>query len=93
LRHRLLGAGRSCGLRLKKRNLGIALSLGCALLLPGALKAQATRQVIFPAADGMAIHGQLFVPEGLAAGERRPAMVFFHGGSQRRRPAWTPRHP
>jgi dipeptidyl aminopeptidase/acylaminoacyl peptidase len=39
--------------------------------------------VIFPAADGMAIHGQLFVPEGLAAGERRPAMVFFHGGSQR----------
>jgi dipeptidyl aminopeptidase/acylaminoacyl peptidase len=43
----------------------------------------APRQVIFPAADGMAIHGQLFVPDGLAAGERRPAMVFFHGGSQR----------
>ena len=41
------------------------------------------RQVIFPAADGMEIHGQLFVPDGLAAGERRPALVFFHGGSQR----------
>jgi dipeptidyl aminopeptidase/acylaminoacyl peptidase len=41
------------------------------------------RQVIFPAADGLEIHGQLFVPEGIAPGERRPAMVFFHGGSQR----------
>jgi dipeptidyl aminopeptidase/acylaminoacyl peptidase len=41
------------------------------------------RQVIFPAADGMAIHAQLFVPEGIAAGARRPAMVHFHGGSQR----------
>jgi hypothetical protein len=40
----LLGLGRAGSLRLlKKRNLGIALSLGCALfLLPGALKAQAT---------------------------------------------------
>jgi dipeptidyl aminopeptidase/acylaminoacyl peptidase len=41
------------------------------------------QQVIFPAADGLEIHGQLFVPKGIAAGERRPAMVFFHGGSQR----------
>jgi dipeptidyl aminopeptidase/acylaminoacyl peptidase len=40
-------------------------------------------QVIFPAADGLEIHGQLFLPEGIAPGERRPAMVFFHGGSQR----------
>jgi dipeptidyl aminopeptidase/acylaminoacyl peptidase len=39
--------------------------------------------VIFPAADGLAIHGQLFMPERIAPGERRPAMVFFHGGSQR----------
>jgi dipeptidyl aminopeptidase/acylaminoacyl peptidase len=39
--------------------------------------------VIFPAADGMPIHGQLFVPAGLRAGERRPAAVFFHGGSER----------
>jgi dipeptidyl aminopeptidase/acylaminoacyl peptidase len=41
------------------------------------------QQVIFPAADGLEIHGQLFVPEGIAPGQRRPAMVFFHGGSQR----------
>jgi dipeptidyl aminopeptidase/acylaminoacyl peptidase len=49
---------------------------------PGA-KFVAPRQVIFPAADGLDIHGQLFLPAGIAAGERRPAMVFFHGGSQR----------
>jgi len=41
------------------------------------------QQVIFPAADGLEIHGQLFVPEGITPGQRRPAMVFFHGGSQR----------
>lgn len=41
------------------------------------------QQVIFPAADGMEIHGQLFLPADLKAGERRPGMVFFHGGSQR----------
>jgi dipeptidyl aminopeptidase/acylaminoacyl peptidase len=41
------------------------------------------QQVIFPAADGLEIHGQLFMPTGIAPGERRPAMVFFHGGSQR----------
>jgi dipeptidyl aminopeptidase/acylaminoacyl peptidase len=41
------------------------------------------QQVIFPAADGLEIHGQLFVPSGVAPGERRPAMVFFHGGSMR----------
>jgi dipeptidyl aminopeptidase/acylaminoacyl peptidase len=41
------------------------------------------QQVIFPAADGLEIHGQLFVPEGIAPRQRRPAMVFFHGGSQR----------
>jgi len=41
------------------------------------------RQVIFSSADGMALHGQLFVPRGLKRGERRPAVVFFHGGSRR----------
>ena len=41
------------------------------------------RQVIFPASDGLAIHGQLFLPPGLKPGERRPAVVFFHGGSRR----------
>ena len=39
--------------------------------------------VIFPAADGLKIHGQLFLPADLKPGEHRPAAVFFHGGSQR----------
>lgn len=39
--------------------------------------------VIFTAADGMPIHAQLFRPRGLAAGEKRPALLFFHGGSHR----------
>jgi dipeptidyl aminopeptidase/acylaminoacyl peptidase len=39
--------------------------------------------VLFTAADGMAIHGQLFVPKDLKPGEKRPAMLFFHGGSRR----------
>jgi dipeptidyl aminopeptidase/acylaminoacyl peptidase len=39
--------------------------------------------VTFPAADGMMIPGQLFVPRGVRAGERRPAVIFFHGGSRR----------
>src|SRR5262249_48704571 len=39
-------------------------------------------QVIFPSADGMKIHGQLFLPAG-SRGEKRPAMIFFHGGSRR----------
>ena len=41
------------------------------------------QQVIFSAADGMSIHGQLFLPPGLKPGERRPAVIFFHGGSRR----------
>ena len=41
------------------------------------------QQVIFSASDGMRIHGQLFVPRDLKAGERRPALLFFHGGSRR----------
>jgi dipeptidyl aminopeptidase/acylaminoacyl peptidase len=43
----------------------------------------APQQVIFSAADGLPIHGQLFLPPELKRGERRPAAVFFHGGSQR----------
>ena len=41
------------------------------------------QQVIFSAADGLEIHGQLFLPSNLRPGERSPAVVFFHGGSQR----------
>jgi dipeptidyl aminopeptidase/acylaminoacyl peptidase len=39
--------------------------------------------VTLAASDGMRIHGQLFLPAERKAGERRPALLFFHGGSQR----------
>jgi dipeptidyl aminopeptidase/acylaminoacyl peptidase len=39
------------------------------------------QQVVFPAADGLPIHGQLFLPP--AAKGPAPAVVFFHGGPQR----------
>jgi dipeptidyl aminopeptidase/acylaminoacyl peptidase len=41
------------------------------------------QQVIFSAADGMQIHGQLFLPANANDGKRHPAIVFFHGGSRR----------
>jgi dipeptidyl aminopeptidase/acylaminoacyl peptidase len=41
------------------------------------------QEVIFSASDGMKIHGQLFMPANSAAGERLPAVLFFHGGSRR----------
>jgi dipeptidyl aminopeptidase/acylaminoacyl peptidase len=41
------------------------------------------QQVVFPASDGLMIHGQLFLPADLKPGEKRPAAIFFHGGSQR----------
>ncbi|MEZ5040126.1 MAG: prolyl oligopeptidase family serine peptidase [Saprospiraceae bacterium] len=39
--------------------------------------------VEFTAADGMLIHGQLFLPPNGAENEKRPAILFFHGGSRR----------
>lgn len=41
------------------------------------------RAVVFSAADGLPIHAQLFVPSTARAGDRRPAVLFFHGGSRR----------
>jgi dipeptidyl aminopeptidase/acylaminoacyl peptidase len=38
--------------------------------------------VMLTAADGMQIHGQLFLPRN-TKGERHPALIFFHGGSRR----------
>jgi dipeptidyl aminopeptidase/acylaminoacyl peptidase len=46
-----------------------------ALVVPQAVTVTAT--------DGMAIPSQLFLPRDLKAGERRPAVIFFHGGSRR----------
>lgn len=39
--------------------------------------------VEFPAADGMMIHGQLFLPPNQEVDGKRPALLFFHGGSRR----------
>jgi dipeptidyl aminopeptidase/acylaminoacyl peptidase len=41
------------------------------------------QQVIISAADGMRVHGQLFLPANAGDGTRHPAIVFFHGGSRR----------
>lgn len=39
--------------------------------------------VEFPAADGMIIRGQLFLPPHPSTNEKQPALLFFHGGSRR----------
>jgi dipeptidyl aminopeptidase/acylaminoacyl peptidase len=39
--------------------------------------------VMITAADGMRVHGQLFLPPNMKNGERHPALAFFHGGSRR----------
>ena len=41
------------------------------------------QQVIFTATDGLPIHAQLFMPKDIKAAEKRPALIFFHGGSRR----------
>ncbi|MDQ6652623.1 MAG: prolyl oligopeptidase family serine peptidase [Acidobacteriota bacterium] len=41
------------------------------------------QQVILSGADGMKIHGQLFLPPNLDRTKRHPAILFFHGGSRR----------
>jgi dipeptidyl aminopeptidase/acylaminoacyl peptidase len=41
------------------------------------------QQVILPAADGLRVHAQLFLPKDEASGQRRPAVIFLHGGSRR----------
>lgn len=45
--------------------------------------------VTFPATDGLQVHAQLFKPADLKAGQRQPAVIFFHGGSRRQMlPGW-----
>ena len=39
--------------------------------------------VMISAADGLKLHGQIFVSPQGSGDERRPAVVFFHGGSRR----------
>jgi dipeptidyl aminopeptidase/acylaminoacyl peptidase len=38
------------------------------------------QQVVFKAADGEEIHGQLFLPSKAVTGARLPAVIFMHGG-------------
>jgi dipeptidyl aminopeptidase/acylaminoacyl peptidase len=46
--------------------------------------------VTFEAADGMRIPAQIFLPAGPKTAERRPAVIFLHGGSRRQMlPAWN----
>ena len=39
--------------------------------------------VVVKAPDGIEAHNQLFLPKDLKAGERRPAIIFVHGGPPR----------
>jgi dipeptidyl aminopeptidase/acylaminoacyl peptidase len=39
--------------------------------------------VVVKATDGIAAHNQLFLPKDLKSGERRPAIIFVHGGPVR----------
>ena len=41
------------------------------------------QQVVFKSRDHLEIHGQLFLPKDLKSGERRPAVIFLHGGPMR----------
>jgi dipeptidyl aminopeptidase/acylaminoacyl peptidase len=43
----------------------------------------APRQVVFRSEDGRELHGQLFVPNNLKPTDKRPALVFLHGGPMR----------
>jgi dipeptidyl aminopeptidase/acylaminoacyl peptidase len=38
------------------------------------------QQSVFHAADGLELHAQLFLPPNLKPGEKRPALIFLHGG-------------
>ncbi len=43
----------------------------------------APQLVLTKAADGLEIHNQIFLPKDLQPGEKRPAIVFVHGGPVR----------
>jgi dipeptidyl aminopeptidase/acylaminoacyl peptidase len=59
-----------------------AIDHSAASLPSGFPKLQEPKQVIYPAADGMPIHAQVFTPPASFTG-KRPAAVFIHGGSRR----------
>lgn len=41
------------------------------------------QQVIFPSANSMQIHAQLFLPKNVSPAAKHPAMIFLHGGPMR----------
>jgi dipeptidyl aminopeptidase/acylaminoacyl peptidase len=41
------------------------------------------KQVVIKAADGVAVHGQLFLPPASSASAKHPALIFMHGGPMR----------
>ena len=41
------------------------------------------KQVTFTAADGVELHGQLFLPPNTSDKEKKPGLVFMHGGPMR----------
>jgi dipeptidyl aminopeptidase/acylaminoacyl peptidase len=43
----------------------------------------APQQTIFKSTDGLEIHAQLFAPARIKPGEKRPAIIFLHGGPMR----------
>lgn len=43
----------------------------------------APQQAIFTAADGVKVHGQLFLPASVKPGKKLPAVIFMHGGPSR----------
>src|SRR5882762_1176345 len=43
----------------------------------------APQQAVFKSADSTELHAQLFLPAGIKAGEKRPALIFLHGGPMR----------
>ncbi|HEY2457960.1 MAG TPA: prolyl oligopeptidase family serine peptidase [Candidatus Acidoferrum sp.] len=43
----------------------------------------APQPVLYKAADGLEIHAQLFLPKDVKPGEKRPALIFLHGGPVR----------
>jgi dipeptidyl aminopeptidase/acylaminoacyl peptidase len=43
----------------------------------------APQQAIFKSGDGLELHAQIFLPPNLQPGEKRPALLFLHGGPMR----------
>lgn len=41
------------------------------------------QQVVLKSADGVECHDQIFIPVGIQPGEKRPAVIFMHGGPMR----------